>query len=342
MLHIRVLRVLCAATLTASLGCSATSESKNDSSPEGAGGKADDNSIECGPTVCDDDYLSCQDRTGDEDACLGDFASCLAALDLPIFECTDLPDQALEDCISCEHVSECDEVEDGADVTACNSAIARCQFDNFGLIPGQCDPPQPPPFCALSDCDDTYTECMVLNDDEDICTGAFASCLAVDGFATLSCEILPDEAIDLCISCEQVPECDVVEDGADANRCTAAVAACQFERFGSVPGDCPPPEPPQSCQFSGCTPEYLTCMEDLDDEAECGPRFAGCLADEGHPLFPCQDLPDQAQSACVDCETVPECDTVEDGADANACKNAQARCQFAEFGLLPGRCELPE
>ena len=197
-------------------------------------------------------------------------------------------------------------------------------------------------------CYDGMVACFENGGERESCESTYAACLVVaEGAAPVDCEVLDGDFQIACSSCGEVPECETVEDGADANRCLGATAACVYEVTGLVPdGWCSPefdasPSADWPCNDQGCTERFMSCSVSEADPEECEAGFASCLAVEGAPLLSCDDVSAEDAGVCDSCFAVPECDVVEHGADNNSCISAVAVCQYETLGLLPGYCEVP-
>lgn len=225
--------------------CDQQSSEPVDAPSSGAGGKADDANGSCESAVCLESFEECVIQDGVETQCLIMHAECLAVTEgLPVFECTSFDGATREVCQSCENLPECEVVEDGADFNLCNAATAACQWERLGVMPNNCEPPQTDgPSCDSVDCLDAFDECLVHDGDENYCIGQHAECLAVtEGFEVADCDGFSGALNETCRSCENLPECEEVEDGADYNGCQAATASCQWFNVGILPGGCEPPE----------------------------------------------------------------------------------------------------
>lgn len=274
----------------------------------------------------------------------------------------------------------CGEAADG-DPSSVGSAEGGGKADDPGGV------------CESADCLEAYEACQSDDGDSEQCGAGFARCLVVnEGASLLDCAELDDEDAGVCQACNEVPECDVVEDGADANLCAGATATCQFESLGELPSGCSLPDSDTPCASPACTEQYsecvivdtvyackeahdaclsdafdvppgqceppaieladpclsVTCRVGLDlcletiDREGCTREFAACLAvEESFERSTCDALPDEAQETCELCMGVDACESVEDGADANACAVAVAQCHWDALAVLPSACALP-
>lgn len=247
--------------------------------------------------------------------------------------------------------------------------------------------------CESADCLEAYEACLGDGADSEPCGSLFARCLVVnEGASLLDCAELNDDDAGVCQGCNEVPECEVVEDGADANLCAGATATCQFESLRQLPGGCSLPDAGTPCDSAACTEQYsecvvedtvyackdahdaclsaesdvlvgqcdppaveladpclsLTCRVKLDvcletiDREGCTREFAACLAvEESFERSTCDVLPEEAQETCELCMGVDACESVEDGADANACAVAVAQCHWDALAVLPSACGMP-
>ncbi|MEM6294926.1 MAG: hypothetical protein AAGA54_26885 [Myxococcota bacterium] len=220
----------------------------------GPGGKADDAAGSCESESCDPVLDQCLLDGGDAHDCYRDHAGCLAAVDeLPLVDCDDVSGDVAAVCASCEDVPSCEEesLGDASDYYNCLSEMAECHWDRLGLLPGNCgsdtellDP------CASPSCTAAYEDCR---DDDRACLAEYASCLAVvESLPVATCDGFIGGALEACESCEDLPECEVVEDGSDVNACQGAIAECQANVLGVFPGACEPTEQPEgaSCLSS--------------------------------------------------------------------------------------------
>jgi hypothetical protein len=198
--------------------------------------------------------------------------------------------------------------------------------------------------CESADCLEAYDTCLSSVADPDECGAGFARCLAVnEGAALTDCGSLDAEAAGVCEACDDVPECEVVEDGADANACLGATAVCQFESVGLLPAGCSLPEAVDPCAARGCNDLYAECLVNDSIDA-CQRAHAGCLATEATFEYgTCDLLPDSdlADDQCLACAASEACVEAEQGGDLEACAVAEAECLYDAFGVLPGLCEPP-
>lgn len=201
--------------------------------------------------------------------------------------------------------------------------------------------------CESADCLQAYDNCQSSVADPEECGAGFARCLAVnEGAALVDCGDLDDEASGVCETCSDVPECDVVEDGADANACAGAMAICQFESVGQLPAGCSLPESESGdpCASRACTDLYSECLVN-DTLDACQRAHAGCLAtQETFEYDSCDLLPDSdlADDQCLACASTEACAEAEQGGDVTACDVSQAECLYDAFDVLPGLCDPPE
>lgn len=201
--------------------------------------------------------------------------------------------------------------------------------------------------CESADCLESYDACLNSVADPEECGAGFALCLAVnEGAALVDCGSLDADAAGVCETCNDVPECDVVEDGADANACAGATAVCQFESVGLLPAGCslPEAEATDPCASRGCTELYTECLAG-DSIDNCQRAHAACLATEATFEYgTCDLLPDSdlADDQCLACAATEACAEAEQGGDYDACAVSEAECLYDAFDVLPGLCDPPE
>lgn len=316
---------------------------------EGAegGGKADDADAVCESPDCLEVFDFCMSGTvADPEECGAGLARCLAVNEGgSLQDCAALDSEEAGVCESCNDLPDCDVIEDGADTNNCLGAVAVCQFETLGRLPSGCALPESGDPCASRGCTDLYAECLVTGSVYD-CRRSHAGCLASQAsFELDACDIVPDSEFNAqqCDACLSTEACAAAEEGGDAQACEASKAECHWDAFGVLPGNCEPPEVElgDACLSVSCRTQLDACLESIDREG-CTREYAGCLAvEESFELPTCDLLPDQAQETCRICDGVAECESVEDGADANACAAAMALCHWDTLAVLPGACTLP-
>ncbi len=325
--------------------------------PAGSGGgKADDadGAGVCEETGCAEGYEVCRAEGGIAEDCTADFARCLAVEDPSgLLDCSTIePGSGVfgddrETCEACDALPQCESPEDGGEVNACLASIAVCQLQSLSRLPSDCSIPETADPCESPACIETYGNCL-QNDSVSNCNRALAGCLeAEEDFETDLCDLVPDESGDACFACDTVEPCWDLESDPDNTalqlECEAAQARCEWDEFGLLPGACEAPELSlgDPCLSLSCRTELDDCLLSADRDG-CTREYASCLAlEESFELPTCDVLPDSLQDQCRPCDDVPECQVVEDGADANACAAASALCVWDSLNVLPGACALP-
>lgn len=226
-------------------GCDSQQEAAADEKAP-AGGKADDPEAPmCESDACSPALEECL-QMNDAADCYRDHAGCLVASEgFAAFACDDFTGHVAMACESCTDVPECDDemLGDAQDLRNCEVAKAECQWDRLGVLPGGCQSVLPDDAsCDSPECLAEYDACIMDNDDDVLCSGELGQCLAVvESLPVAQCTSFGGGAKEACQACENLPECEVVEDGADHNTCQAAVAQCQWDFLRILPGACEAP-----------------------------------------------------------------------------------------------------
>ncbi len=196
-------------------------------------------------------------------------------------------------------------------------------------------------ICESPECVEAYQACRAGDAEPVDCASEFAGCLAINEDASLlECSELDNEVRGACEACDDVPECDVIEDGADANLCLRARAACQFVSVGELPGGCLLPAPRDPCDTPECDEQYAGCL--LEDTLEaCQSSYGNCVtaatgAGFGECELPAVELDDPCASVRCRGELV-ECLEI---IDRDGCTREFATCLAVEESFERSTCEV--
>lgn len=194
--------------------------------------------------------------------------------------------------------------------------------------------------CESPECVEAYQACQARDAAPGECASEFAGCLAINEDASLlECSELDNEVRGACEACDTVPECDVVEDGADANLCLGARAGCQFASVGELPAGCLLPVPQDPCHAPECEDQYAECL--LGDTLEaCQGVYGNCVtaatgAGFGACALPSVELEDPCASITCRVELTECLETI----DREGCTREFAACLAVEESFARSTCE---